>query len=187
MVRPCSRRSPKWRRHRWPSGAALIAFGQLPQRTLTDSGASRSRWCSTCVRLRRMNSGEIDACSDDDDDGDDAAHAARGGRREGRPPLRAGALSPSGAHSAPLELGSVSRAAHALASEPLANSTDPAMLAALCDAHAAAAPPAAVASDDPAVQVTAVCLRRVLKSLQQELLLWSERLNVRAHTCRRGR
>jgi hypothetical protein len=78
---------------------------RLPQRALADRGASRSRWRPTRARLRRTNSGDIDAGGDDDDD-DAVAQAATGGRRPG--PARYRLAARIHHH---LEIGSVSQAA----------------------------------------------------------------------------
>mgnify|MGYP001787467346 CR=1 FL=1 len=135
---------------------ALEALAALPERVLADKGASRSRDRRILARLRRIGEGQR---VDGEEEGDVLGQPPTGPRRR--------RVSEQALLAARIErhvsAGSIKRGAAALAAEPLADTSDPAVLAKLRDLHPGAAPPVALAIDEPALEVSGETLVAVCK------------------------
>ena len=117
--------------------AALAVLADLARRALADNRGSHGRNRHALARMARIDAGE--ALEDDDDD------EATDEREAAVPRPRRRTLSGEQIMALRVErmlgLGSVTRSARVLASEPLADTRSPSIIAALCDKHPAAAPP----------------------------------------------
>ncbi|MES2940453.1 MAG: reverse transcriptase domain-containing protein, partial [Pseudomonadota bacterium] len=139
--------------------AALEALADLPRRVLAGDGRSSSaRARHITARVARMEAG---APLDDEDGAGGAADTSATRRRTlSEDQLLARRI------QARLEDGSVTRAARALASLPLADPTSPATIAALRAKHPDAPPPVLLDDDTPALQISAETLQHVLRDLE---------------------
>ena len=136
---------------------ALAALARLPERVLADGGASRSRARRILARLRRIAEGQH---PDDEADGDADTPSVRRRRRVPEQQRLAARIQRH------LSAGSISRGARALAAEPLADTTDPGVLAALRALHPAAEPPVALATEaTPALSISSQALTAVLQRI----------------------
>jgi hypothetical protein len=131
---------------------ALDALARLPERVLADKGASRSRARRVLARLRRIAEGQRTEEEDEE--------PAMSGVRRRRMPEQERLAARIQRH---LAAGSIRRGARALDAEPLADVTDPEVLAALRALHPPADPPAALAAEEPALQINADALCAVLR------------------------
>ncbi len=148
--------------HRQGQGAtarlqsALEALAALPERVLADNKAGRSRDRRIMARLRRIAEGQR---VDGDEERDELGQPPTGPRRR--------RVSEQALLAARIEryvsAGSIKRGAAALNAEPLADASDPAVLEKLRALHPEAEPPAALAIDEPALEVSAETLQAVCK------------------------
>jgi hypothetical protein len=137
---------------------ALEALAMLPDRVLSDKGASRSRDRRILARLRRIADGQR---LDDEDAGEEPGHTPPGTRRR-RVSEQAQLARRIERH---VSAGSIKRGAAALAAEPLADTSDPDVLAKLRALHPDAELPPALATVEPALQVSAETLTAVCKRI----------------------
>ena len=143
--------------------AAIEELNDLPRRVLADHGSSRGRARRILARLTRIERGEP---LDDEQDaaaaaaGEGAAPAARRGGQRGVLSEEQQTAARIKTH---LQRGSISRAARALKNVPVADASDPAVLAKLASKHPEEPPPTPLESDVPALQITSDHLRAVLK------------------------
>ena len=131
---------------------ALDAVARLPERVLADRGAQRSRARRVLARLRRIAEGQH---VEEEVEGS----ATPVGARRRRMPEQERLAARIQRH---LSAGSIRRGARALEAEPLADTTDPGVLEALRALHPPADPPAVLAAEEPALQVSASALCAVL-------------------------
>ena len=138
--------------------SALDALADLPGRVLSDKGASRSRGRRILARLRRVADGH----RLDDEGGDEEEGGSQGqaGSRRRRVSDQAKLAARIERH---MSAGSIKRGAAALSSEPLADASDPAVLAKLRALHPNAESPAAIDTEVPALQTSAETLLAVCK------------------------
>ena len=137
---------------------ALEALAEIPDRVLSDKGASRDRARRALARLRRIEAGE----PLDDEIGVDVggSQGRHGGNRRRRVSDEAKAAARIERH---VSAGSVRRAAAALSSDPLADTSDPAVLAQLRALHPDAEFPAVFDAEEPALQTSVETLLAVCK------------------------
>ena len=134
---------------------ALDVLARLPGRVLADGGASRSRARRVLARLRRIEEGQP---LDDESNGDTNATSVRRRRRVSEQERLAARIQRH------LSVGSISRGARALEAEPLADTTDPAVLAALRALHPTAEPPGMLETGGtPALSISSQALTAVLQ------------------------
>ena len=134
---------------------ALEALALLPEQVLADGGASRSRARRILARLRRIDEGLRP--ENEDETGDPTPRGPRRRRRMQEQERLAARIQRH------LSTGSISRGARALDSEPLADPSDPAVIAALRALHPAAEAATPLPEQVPALQVSADTLSDVLK------------------------
>lgn len=135
---------------------ALEALAALPARALADNGSSRSRPRRILARLRRISDGYS---LDDEDEAEGFASSAP--RRRNVPDK----VKLAGRIERHASRGSIRRAAAALDAEPLADTSDPAVIAKLQALHPQAEAPAALLSDVPAIKISEETLVAVEKRL----------------------
>ena len=136
---------------------ALEALAALPVRILADNGSSRSRPRRILARLQRISEGQLLADEEDEEQGP----AASGSRRRRVPDQ----VNLAGRIERHASRGSIRRAAAALDAAPLADTSDPAVIAKLRALHPEAAAPAALETDVPAIQISEETLVAVEKRL----------------------
>jgi hypothetical protein len=136
---------------------ALEALGVLPVRVLVDNGSSRSRPRCILARLQRISEGHLL----DDEDDEEQGPSAWGSRRR-RVPDQVKLVGRIERHAS---RGSIRRAAAALDAEPLADTSDPAVIAKLRALHPEAGAPVPLATDVPAIQISEETLVAVEKRL----------------------
>ena len=149
-----------------PAAAQLLdsrlqALADIPRRILADGGSSRGRAHRIARRAADVDAG-VPLADEADDDVERAATGAPA-RAERRP------LSDDQRCAARiqrhLQAYSVTRAARALNSEPLADARSPVVIAALREKHPRAEPPPELESDVPALQIDTETLKRALERL----------------------
>lgn len=141
--------------------AALNHLADLPRRVLADRQASHGRVRRIQARLARVDAGlQLEDEEDDSVDGIHFAAAATRRRTLSQEQLLALRVERM------IGLGSVTRSARALVSEPLADTRSPAVIAALRDKHPAAEPPEALQDDCPPLSIDAEVLQRTLQRLE---------------------
>ena len=136
---------------------ALEALAALPVRILADNGSSRSRPRRILARLQRILEGQPLVDEEDEEQGP----AASGSRRRCVPDQ----VKLAGRIERHASRGSIRRAAAALDAAPLADTSDPAVIAKLRALHPEAAAPAALETDVPAIQISEETLVAVEKRL----------------------
>ena len=143
---------------------SLEALAALPVRVLADNGASQTRPRRMLGRLRRIAEGRMldDEEEEEDDDVEDGLRPAPAGSRRRRLPEQAKLVARIERHASQ---GSIKRAAAALSAEPLADTSDPAVMAKLRALHPDAEPPTTLATEEPAIQITAETLEAVARRL----------------------
>ena len=140
--------------------AAIETLNGLVRRVLADHGASRGRAKRILARVARI---EADLPLDDDEGSDSS-----GGAAAARPAPRARSNVSEDQKLATriaqqLKRGSISRAARALKNVPVADASDPEVLAKLAAKHPEAPAPQPLEDDAPALQITAEQLGAVIK------------------------
>ena len=135
---------------------AMEALGALSARALADNGASRTRPRRTLGRCKRLAEGGLL-----DDEEEEQGTAAPGSRRRRVPDevllaARVECLASK---------GSIRRAASALDNAPLADTSDPVVIAKLRALHPEAVPPTTLSTDVPAIQITEKTLVAVERRL----------------------
>ena len=139
----------------------LHALADIPRRILADGGSSRGRAHRIARRAADVDAG-VPLADEADDDAERAATGAPA-RAERRP------LSEDQRCAARiqrhLQAYSITRAAGALNSEPLANARSPVVIAALREKHPSAELPQELESDVPALRIDAETLKRALERL----------------------
>ena len=136
---------------------ALEALAALPVRILADNGSSRSRPRRILARLQRISEGQLLA----DEEDEEQWPAASGSRRRRVPDQ----VKLAGRIERHASRGSVRRAAAALEAAPLADTSDPVVIAKLRALHPEADAPAALETDVPAIQISEESLVAVEKRL----------------------
>lgn len=138
----------------------LEALAVLPDRVLSDKGASRTRGRRILARLRRI----ANAQDLDDEDGREEEQGESTGRHTGNRRRRGSEQAKLAARiERHVSAGSIKRGAAALSSEPLADASDPAVFAKLRALHPDAEPPEPLATDEPALSISAETLIAVCK------------------------
>ena len=147
--------------------AALAGVCSLPQQVLADNNSSKGRPRRILARLSRLAEGlPLNDENDDEDDigGAPRAHTTRGQRRPVSEDQRTATRIQRF-----LELSSVTRAARALASQPMADARDPRVVAALRAKHPAAEPAPLLGTDTPALQIDDEIWRKTLERVRSKL------------------
>lgn len=135
---------------------ALEALAALPARILADNGSSKSRPRRILARLQRISEGE----PLNDEEEEEGFMPMRPRRR--RVPEQAKLVGRIERHAS---RGSIRRAAAALDAEPLADTSDPVVMAKLRALHPEADAPAALEADMPAIRISEETLEAVEKRL----------------------
>ena len=137
---------------------ALEALADLPDRVLSDKGASRDRGRRILARLRRIAEGQL--LDDEVAEEEGSSQGRRAGNRRRDVSDQAKLAARIERH---VSAGSIKRAAAALSSEPLADTSDPTVLAKLRALHPEAESPAPLANEEAALQTSAETLLAVCK------------------------
>ena len=137
--------------------ASFLELGDTPRRVLADDKGGRNRAKRVIARVARLERGE----ALDDEDQEEAAGPAAAGGPHRRRHLSKDQLLANRVQSH-VQRGSISRAARALKEVPMADASDPEVLAKLAAKHPAAPPPQELHDDTPALQVDADTVRGVL-------------------------
>ena len=132
---------------------ALEALADLPDRVLSDKGASRDRGRRILARLRRIAEGQL--LDDEVAEEEGSSQGRRAGNRRRDVSDQAKLAARIERH---VSAGSIKRAAAALSSEPLADTSDPTVLAKLRALHPEAESPAPLANEEAALQTSAETL-----------------------------
>ena len=138
--------------------SALEALAELPDRVLSDKCASRDRGRRILARLRRIDEGR----RLDDEDGDEVG-GSQGRHRSNRRRRVSDEAKTAARIERHVTAGSIRRGAAALSSEPLADTSDPEVLAKLRALHPDAESPAPIDAEEPALQTSAETLLAVCK------------------------
>ena len=136
---------------------ALEALAALPARVLADNGSSNTRPRRILARLQRISGGQPL-----DDEVDTQGGPAVQGPRRRRLSEQAKLVGRIERHAS---RGSIRRAAAALDAEPLADTSDPAVMAKLRALHPEADEPDPLGTDTPALQISEETLIAVEKRL----------------------
>ena len=141
---------------------ALDVLADLPRRALADNRGSTGSKRRALARMARIEAGE--ALEDEDDD------EATCERDATLPRSRRRQLSADQVKALcvdrMLSVGNITRAARVLASEPLADTRSPEVMAALRDKHPHAEPPTPLEDSTPPLRIDADVLQRTLQRLQ---------------------